>query len=450
MNLRQTLERIFLPATRQRTQLAVARPVDDDGPHWGNLIPAPSQPGPWWPRGGPADRNWNQLAQDMDDALEAWRKNFLIRQIVRLTTAYVVGDGITITAKQPTVARFIADFWSHPKNQINRRLSAWCDELTRSGELFIALFTNPITGMSYVRAIPARQIVAVETDPDDYETETSYLEHTETGGGGDCPPFTRRWKAPTTAQPTEPCLLHYAINKPVGATRGESDLTPILPWALRYTEWLKDRVRFNAIRSEMAAAWVKVADETAVTRKRLEYTANPPTGGNIFITGPGEELTFPAANIDASDATPDGHALRLAVAAGANIPLHFLAEGSSATRSTAEQMGDPTRRHYRMRQLDFSHMLCDLAEHAYRRRADLNQYRITTPTITADMPDVSRDDNISLATAAKTIVDAFATMKANGWIDDHTAVTLAFKFAGEILDQETIETILTNTREPGL
>ena len=169
MSIRHTLERLFLPAPpQQRTQLAISAPVDDDGPHWHSLIPAPSQPRPYWPQPGPADRNWQQLAQDMDDALEAWRKNFLIRQIVRLTTAYVVGDGITVTATQPTVARFINDFWTHPKNKIAHRLSAWCDELTRSGELFIALFTNPADGMSYVRTIPARQIVAVETNPDYY------------------------------------------------------------------------------------------------------------------------------------------------------------------------------------------------------------------------------------------------------------------------------------------
>lgn len=452
MTLLQTLERIFnpqavIPAKAGTHALAVSRPVDDDGTHWGSLLPAPSTIGPWWPRGGPADRNWQELAHDMDDALEAWRKNFLIRQIVRLTTAYVVGDGITVKAKHPYVARFAGDFWTHRNNRIDRRLSAWCDELTRSGELFITLFPNPIDGMSYVRAIPARQIVAVETAPEDYEAETSYLEQTEMGGDPDCPPFTRRWRAAGYASPLEPCMLHYSINRPVGATRGESDLTPILPWALRYTEWLKDRVRFNAVRSEMAAAWVKVADETAVSRKRLEYEANPPTGGNIFVTGPGEELTFPAANIDAGDATPDGHALRLAVAAGADIPLHFLAEGSSATRSTAEQMGDPTRRHYRMRQLDFGYMLCDLVEHAYRRRSAILGIRTAVqPALTAEMPDVSREDNTTLATSAKTIVEAFAVMRQNGWIDDRTAVELAFKFAGEVLQPDAIQKILATAK----
>ncbi|MGQ9502726.1 MAG: hypothetical protein ACUVSF_13570 [Anaerolineae bacterium] len=237
-------------------------------------------------------------------------------------------------------------------------------------------------------------------------------------------------------------MLHMAVNRPVGATRGESDLTPILPWAARYTQWLKDRVRFNAIRTDMATAWIKVQDENAIQRKRMEYAAHPPTGGNIFITGPGEEIAFPAANIDASDASSDGLALRLAIAAGANIPLHYLGEGASATRSTAAEMGDPTRRHYRMRQFEFAHFLTHLVTTAWQRRCALLRMRSVDPGVSAETPDISREDNLALAQSAYTIVQAFALMKQNGWIDDHTAVSLAFRFAGEVLSDDQINAIL--------
>lgn len=414
---------------------------------WQALIPTDQVERRFWPPAAPNDRPWYALAQDLDDVLEAWRKNFLVRQIVRLTTAYVVGDGITLNARHPYATNWLRSFWNHRQNRMPARLAAWCDELTRAGELFILLFPNPLDGMQYVRAVPARQIVAVETAPNDYETETAYLEFTDASlpPGSDTPPFTRRWKSPLTAAPDEPCMLHFAINRPVGATRGESDLVPILPWAQRYAQWLKDRVRFNAIRTDMATAWIKVQDEGAIARKRMEYAANPPTGGNIFITGPGEEISFPAANIDAGDASPDGLALRLAIAAGANVPLHYLGEGASATRTTAAEMGDPTRRHYRMRQQEFATFLCDLATTAWQRRGHILRARTPEPGITADLPDISREDNQSLAQAAHTIVQAFALMKQNGWIDDRIAIATAFKFAGEILTEEQITAILEET-----
>lgn len=439
--------KLHLPNWRKRPARA-ASSVSDAGA-WAALIPSSQVERPAWPPVAPADRPWHELARDLDDALEAWRRNFLVRQVVRLTTAYVVGDGITLNAHHPHAAGWLRQFWQHRQNRMAARLAAWCDELTRSGELFILLFPNPLDGMQYVRAVPARQIVAVETAPQDYETELSYLEQIDSplpaggGGGGDeLPPFTRRWKSPLSAAPEEPCMLHLAINRPVGATRGESDLTPILPWAQRYAQWLKDRVRFHTLRTEMATAWIRVQDESAIARKRMEYAANPPTGGNIFITGPGEEISFPAANIDAGDASPDGLALRLAIAAGANVPLHYLGEGASATRTTAAEMGDPTRRHYRMRQQEFATFLCDLATTAWQRRCAILRLRAPDPAITVDLPDISREDNLSLAQAAHTIVQAFALMKQNHWIDDRTAITLAFKFAGEVLTAEQINAIL--------
>ena len=40
-------------------------------------------------------------------------------------------------------------------------------------------------------------------------------------------------------------MLHVAINKVSNATRGRSDLAPLLPWLRHYREWLTDRVRLN-------------------------------------------------------------------------------------------------------------------------------------------------------------------------------------------------------------
>lgn len=386
---------------------------------------------------GPADRDWVELRQDLSDTLEAWRRNFLVRQVVRLTTAYVVGDGIRLSARQEAVETFLRLFWEHPKNRLERRLPGWCDELTRSGELFIALFTNPVDGLSYVKAIPATSIPLVETDPDDYERETGYEEIVPRQIGR------KRWASIHTAGSLEPALLHYTVNKPVGATRGESDLTPILPWARRYSEWLKDRVLFNRLRSQLAGVVVELDDDSKLETKRRQYAANPPTGGSITVVGRGEKISFPSARVEGGDASADGRALRLAFAAGANVPLHFLAEGSSATRSTAEEMGDPTHRHYRMRQQDFRAILVDLCQTAYRRYGAVTGRPVADELqIEATAPDVSRADNRALAEAARTIVEAFAEMKRQGWITDPLAIRLAFKFAGEVLSEETVREIL--------
>jgi hypothetical protein len=131
------------------------------------------------------DRSWSDLYADMEDAREAWRKHPLAKRLVGLTTAYVVGGGVTVGSEYEPLARFIRGFWLH--NRMDQRLDEWVDELGRAGELFPVLFTNPVSGQSTVRTVPASLITAVDYDVDDYERELRYSERPEVGQALDTP-----------------------------------------------------------------------------------------------------------------------------------------------------------------------------------------------------------------------------------------------------------------------
>ena len=75
-------------------------------------------------------------------------------------------------------------------------------------------------------------------------------------------------------------MLHYAVNRPVGALRGESDLAPILPWLKRYSRWLEDRVRLNA--GVRAFLWVVKAPARLRTELAERYR-QPPEPGSVII-----------------------------------------------------------------------------------------------------------------------------------------------------------------------
>lgn len=380
------------------------------------------------------DRLYVEWAEDIKDALDAWRRNPLVRQIVRLTTNYVVGDGIGISSEIRTVEKFIRQWWAHPMNRMDLRLPAMCDELTRAGELFPVLFQNEYDKMTYVRFIPARQINKVETDKEDLERELRYhrlgtiyqIEGTW-------------WKSKETAELGDPVALHYAVNRPIGCVRGEGDLLPVLPWTKRYTAWLKDRIRLNRARVEGGLWWVQVDDETLVQAKKDQYGEGPPEQGSVIVTGPDEKWQALDLKIDSGDAKEDGKVIRLAVATGAGIPLHFMSEGESATKATAAFMGGPTFRHYRQRQDYFCFILCDIIEQAYRM-AGKRHYADLRLKVTVS--DIEERDNKLMAQSAHLIVKALREMKAEGWVTDEIAVSLAFKFAGEILSQEEIKRIL--------
>ena len=425
MNWRDRLaERLFGDVINSRVQAAV-KVVDDR----------------WWRQvdgaAGPQDKKWWELRDDFEDALKAWRTNPLAFRIVSLTTDYVVGSGIQISSPVAYVDRFVSAFWSHRQNRMGMRIYSWCDELTRIGELFVVLFTNPADGMSYVRTVPAVKIDRIETDPDDLERELRYheLRHDD--------PIEGKWWAGWERGKDDleaPVVLHYAVNRAVGCVRGQGDLVPILPWLRRYREWLEDRVRVN--RYKNAFLWhVKLegAGPGDVESKQGQYS-KPPSPGSVIVTDETEEWTAVQPRIQAEDVKDDGKALRLMIAAGAGVPLHYLAEGETATRTTAREMVGPTVRHYEHRQRFFCDLLVDVIEKAsYRARVAgrLGQPRggLQLSYVVADLRE---EDNLNVARAAREIVQYLEAMKAHGWITDRKAMELAYKFAGEVIDVEAL------------
>jgi hypothetical protein len=397
---------------------------------------------------GPADRPWSEFATDLQDAHEAWRKNFLIRRIVNLCTSYVVGNGITVTSKDPDVDEFIRTFWKHPKNRMAQRLGPMCNELTRAGELFPVLFTNKVDGMSYLRFVPASQILHLETDKEDYETELRYGQiqrdtvEIKWWTGPDHPSaYKPRYHKLT------PLMLHFAVNREIGATRGEGDLGPILPWAKRYTEWLKDRVRLNRQRTRQGVLDVQIPDDTQVEAKRKQLRTSNPIEHGIYVHGPDEKTTMHNLEIKADDVKDDGWALRLAIATGANTALHYLSEGTNVNYATAKEMGEPTARFYTDRQTAVCGFLENLVTAAYHRRcAILEQTAPPDLQLITSTTEVARADNKALADAAHTIVQALRDMRDVGWIDDTTAIRLAFKFAGETIGEDEIKRILAQAQ----
>ena len=207
-------------------------------------------------------------------------------------------------------------------------------------------------------------IEAIVTHADDVEHELRYHQLTDTTEG-------KWWSAKTlnTGEPSDAdqIMLHYAINKPVGEVRGYSDLAQIVKWLKRYEIWLEDRVRIN--RYKGAYLWHVTIDNALpgqLEAKRAQYS-RVPTSGSIIVTDGHEKWEAVRPNIGADQAEADGKAIRLMIAAGAGVPLHFLAEGDSATRATAREMGTATYRHFAHRQKVFGQLVRDVIQTAAQR-----------------------------------------------------------------------------------
>ena len=338
----------------------------------------------------------------------------------------MVGGGFGLDCRHEPTRNLLHEFWQHPLNRMDSRIIEWCDELTRAGEIFL-LVTTDSSGMSYVRAIPALDINTITCAENDLEQEQRY---TLKDG--------REYPSRQSADLMEGCpvfMLHYAINRPVGAIHGESDLAPLLKWLARYAGWLEDRARLNRYRTTfLYAVTLKGSTDVERRKRQAELNLNPPSPGSILVKDDSETWEMLAPNLESADANTDGLAIKKMIAAGAGIPLHFLAEPESATRTTAESSGGPTFRHFEQRQEFVLWMLRDLLETVIQRAARCGRTVDTQAEIEVRGTDISTRDNSELAGAAAEIVDAFSGLHERGLIDDAELLRMAYRFAGEVAD----------------
>ena len=97
------------------------------------------------------------------ECLRAWRVNPIARRIVKLVSMFVVGEGIEIHSDHKATDKYLETWWKHPLNNIGRKCVSWCDEATRSGNLFFLCTVDQNTGMLFVRGVPADQVEEIIT-----------------------------------------------------------------------------------------------------------------------------------------------------------------------------------------------------------------------------------------------------------------------------------------------
>ena len=381
-------------------------------------------------------------------ALEAWRVNPLARRIVGLTTQYVVGAGLEVRSDHQDTHNFLKEWWNHRLNQLTMRVYEWCDELSRSGELFLLLSTDA-AGMTYVRAVPASEIETIITAANDLQQEYSYVQAAIEPGNDPVvwPAYNEGQDAQGSDGSFSAVMLHYAVNRPVGAVRGESDLAPMLRWLSRYSNWLEDRARLNRYRNTfLFVVKARFNSEEERYQRQTMLTTTPPTPGSILVVDESEEWSVLNPQLESQEAGEDGLALKKMIAAGAGLPLHFLAEPESSNKSTAEAAGGPTYRHFEQRQEFFLWLVGDLARVVCNRRALAGGRINLKAEIQVQGADLSARDNAALGVAASTIVEAMLDLRRAGLVDNAEVLRMFYRFAGEVAD---VEKLIADAKKAG-
>lgn len=384
--------------------------------------------------GLPHDRMGFDREAVMSDCMDAWRFNPLARRIVELTSQYVVGGGMNPVCPHAPTQAFLNHFWQHRLNHLPVRLIDMSDELVRSGNLFLLLSTDP-GGMSYLRLVPSADISEIRSRDNDVEQELEYrLKPAVDGEEQRYAAYDAYTDGLNAHGEFGTVMLHYVVNRPAGAQWGESDLGPVLRWLSRYTSWLEDRVRLNRFRNAFIyVVKAHFANESARQARQTQLLATPPSPGSVLVTDESEEWSVLSPRLEALDASTDGLAIKKMIAAGVGVPLHFLAEPESSTRTTAEAAGGPTFRRFEQRQRFMQWMLSDLCQIVVARRAQMDRAVISPAEINIQAADISTKDNPSLAQAGREVTEFAADLLDKELISREEYLRLVYRFIDEPL-----------------
>lgn len=311
-------------------------------------------------------------------------KSPVLKRGLSLRSAYVWGQGVSITARDDTVATVIQRFLDDPGNRRAFTGDQAHEELERlaftDGNAFLALFTNPRTGRVQVRRLPWDEISDVICNPDDRSDPWYYQRdywseriHPATGAR-----ITERRTVFYPALGFKPKARPVSLRSPDGSVGrvewgapvyhvkvggldgwkfGLPDCYAAIDWANAYREFLTDWARLVKALSRFAWRLTTKGNKQAAARARIAAapTRDPVTGdaqhaGATAITTPDmmlEAVPKSGATIDSDSGRP----LAAMTAAALDVPVTMLLgdPGTTGARATAETLDTPTERSMELR-----------------------------------------------------------------------------------------------------
>ena len=167
-----------------------------------------------------------------------------------------------------------------------------------------------------------------------------------------------------------------------------------------------------------------------------QLNTSRPNPGSILVCDESETWEILSPKLESHEAGEDGLSLKKMIAAGAGIPMHFLAEPEGSTRTTAEASGGPTFRHFEQRQEYLLWMITDILKIVVKRKAQFTSRVNQDAKIIVRGTDISARDNVALALASNNIYNTAVGLRNKALIDDSEFLRLVYRFAGEAVDVE--------------
>lgn len=374
-------------------------------------------------------------------AFEAWNHNPLAHQIVKITTHFVLGRGVTYKAANPLVQKRFEDWWT--KNDMHTRLEFWSDMLSRDGELMIRRFINKATKQMFVRWVDPSTVWEIVTDLEDIEMVYYYHQQYPTayqvlyGAGPDKqfePTKFGSSKYVINQIPAEE-MHHVKINCSPNEKRGRTDYFSILGWLKRYKDFQTAIVLKAIIQSTFAWKNKLTGSDTDVNAFINSFGTDQPEFGSVWVENEASTLEPMTADTKNGSGLADCPGIVNAIAVGSGIPKEYLGISEHATRATAVVASEPGVKKFQARQLLMGRLLKEIAAEWVANEISTGAIPAMTPneltgkmeptdgTIEFQFPEIAVEDRTAKLTDIETVQQA-------GYISKKRAATMSAKELG--------------------
>lgn len=438
------------PVDTARFREAVGQSIDADEANWRKLT-------------GNENRDLSPITQgrQLQIAAYLWAANPLANRLIELPVAYLLAEGVRLKVDDKDAQEWLDAFWRDPINRMAMKLPKKARELALYGEQCWPVFVNSINGHMRLGYIDPAQIEKVVTDPDNIEQPIGIIARTTRRGlrkryrvitGGPESVFTENTQAIRRTFTDGDCFF-FTINDLSNATRGHSDLLPVMDWLDVYDEFLLGEAdRNDSLRSYIWDVVLKGADPDTVRQRAAEITV--PTRGGIRVHNDAEEWSAVTPDLQAVNATETARLLRNHILGGVSVPEHWYGGGGDVNRNTASSMDETTAKVMAMRQNIWKHILEMVGQYQVNRRLQAlfgEAIDIAEPAwqVRAEFPEMAVRDTSAYAAALQQVVFAVGAAMGQGMLTQDSAVDIIVFIAGRLGVELDAEEELKALRENG-
>lgn len=419
----------------------------------------------------------NKRRRQLEMSYFLYLSNPIAYRAMEITRDFVIGDGMTFKAVAPEVQKVLDNFWKDPVNRWDLKQFTRALELGLYGEQFYPVGVSSQNGRVRMAYLDPLDVVEVRTDPNNVEIPRTVVAGMPGSGAGsgtgqatnDAPPVTGgqgRTEDESRAtrelrvinvdeDPESPTfgklvgdVFFFAINKVSNAVRGNSDLLPVIDWLETHDQFLFGIHEAAILKTSVIwDVMVRGADKKALQDMEKKF-ARIKKGMTRFHNDKVEVKTV-TADLQTADLGEHARIIKLHIASGLGLPEHWLAEGGNANRATAAEMGVPTTKRLRSRQIFFKNMLdvifqfvIDQAIIHGRLPEDVNR------SFTIFAPQIWAIDTSTIATSLMTLSQALVVAEDQAWVTADEAKELWTFIARQLGIELTNAGILDAPDEP--